>query len=60
MIKVDNSKCVKCAGCVGVCPLQALKYNDKIICDKEKCTSCGICVKFCPVGAIDIEKGDSK
>ena len=57
---VNNSKCVKCAGCVGVCPLDALNFNDKIMCDKDKCTNCGICVKFCPVGAIDIEKEGSK
>ncbi len=60
MIKVDNKKCVKCAGCVGVCTFQALKFNDKVTCDKEKCTDCGICVKFCPVGALQIkgEKND--
>ena len=58
MIDVDNNKCVKCAGCVGVCLFNALNFQDKITCN-EKCTDCGICVKFCPVGAIKLgEKND--
>lgn len=56
MISVNNNKCVKCAGCVGVCPNIALIFEDKIICDAAKCTSCGLCAKFCPAGAIIVDK----
>ena len=52
---VVNDKCLKCGGCVAVCPHNALALKDKIECN-EKCVSCGICVKFCPVGAISLKK----
>jgi ferredoxin len=51
-IEVDRSKCIKCGGCVGVCPADALLFTDKINLDNGKCISCRNCVKFCPVGAL--------
>jgi len=60
MIRADEKKCLRCGGCVAVCPQNALKLTEHgISCDKEKCTKCKICVQFCPVGALDIEEGDS-
>jgi len=56
MIKVDKSKCIKCGGCVSVCPKGALELNDEINCDETKCIECGICIKFCPVGALSLAK----
>lgn len=60
MIKVDRKKCIYCAGCVSVCPVNALTLNEtEIVCDASKCTKCGICERFCPAGAITvIRKGD--
>ncbi|MFH1420472.1 MAG: 4Fe-4S binding protein [Candidatus Aenigmatarchaeota archaeon] len=55
-IEVNPSKCIQCAGCVGVCPNDALQLKDKILCDEKKCTSCNICVNFCPAGALKIKK----
>lgn len=53
---IDKNKCIKCFGCVAVCPFAALEYsNDGPKWIKEKCTRCNICVKFCPVKAISIE-----
>lgn len=54
-LKHDQEKCIRCAGCVGVCPFEALDYvNGKIVIDHEKCTECGTCVKFCPVIALSL------
>jgi len=56
-MKVDQSKCLYCGGCVGVCPVNALElYETRIRIDLGKCTRCGICIKFCPVGAISGDK----
>jgi ferredoxin len=52
MITVNN-KCLRCGGCVAVCPQNALRLRKKIDCD-DRCVECGICAKFCPVGAITI------
>ncbi|MBL7206595.1 MAG: 4Fe-4S binding protein [Candidatus Aenigmarchaeota archaeon] len=54
MIRINGKKCLKCAGCVGICPVNALTLKDEIKCS-EDCTDCGICVDFCPVAAISLE-----
>ena len=55
MVRVDNNKCIRCGGCVSVCPFDALKLEECVKFDAEKCKKCGICIKFCPVGAISME-----
>ena len=52
MIEVDRKKCLRCSGCVGVCPVSALTLREHGIECSEECTKCRICVNFCPVGAI--------
>jgi len=54
MIKTDG-KCLRCGGCVSVCPADALTLKESGIICSEGCTNCGICVKFCPVGAIKMD-----
>ena len=57
MFKWNKDKCLRCGGCVGVCPQEALELTEAgIINDDSKCVECGTCAKFCPVGAITIEK----
>jgi Na+-translocating ferredoxin:NAD+ oxidoreductase subunit B len=59
---INKDKCVRCAGCVSVCPVSALTFTEQngIENNPEKCTLCSICSKFCPVGAIKVEKDASK
>ncbi|MFQ6056789.1 MAG: DUF362 domain-containing protein [Methanosarcinales archaeon] len=56
MWSIDKEKCIRCGGCVAVCPVGALELKENIIHDKEKCTLCGLCEKACPVNAIKVEK----
>jgi len=53
---INNNKCLRCGGCISVCPTAALELKDNIIHDEKLCTLCGICEKFCPVGAIKVTK----
>ncbi len=56
MISSDRRLCLRCSGCVGVCPVSALTLKEHgIECDPEKCISCGKCVRFCPVSALKLE-----
>ncbi len=57
MFKLDKNKCLRCGGCVGICPVGALELAETgIVCNQEKCIKCGNCESFCPVGAIKIKK----
>lgn len=57
MIRADIGKCLRCGGCVGVCPATALDLTEHgIACDSNKCTGCRSCVQFCPVGAIALNE----
>lgn len=57
-MKVDNSVCLHCGACVGICPPNALFLHEtETIEFLDNCTECGLCVWVCPVGAIDF--GDS-
>jgi len=53
---IDDKVCMRCGGCVSVCPFAALELKENVIHDKKLCTLCGICEKVCPVKAIKVEK----
>ena len=56
-VQINRENCIRCTGCVAVCPFEALDYQaNRIEIDAKKCTECGICVKFCPVIALSIKK----
>jgi len=50
----DKDKCLRCGGCVGVCPVAALHLGEHGIECSAKCTKCSLCVQFCPVGALKL------
>ena len=53
MVQIDNSKCIKCGACVGVCPVNALILTEEgVKFDIAKCIKCGACKKICPANAI--------
>jgi len=56
MLEVNDSRCIACGGCVGVCPVDALELDQgrDILVDNNKCIDCQICVRFCPVGALKV------
>ncbi len=52
-IEVDHGRCISCAGCVGVCPVDTITLRgDYLQVDQGPCISCDLCVQFCPVGAL--------
>jgi ferredoxin len=56
VVTADKDKCLRCGGCVGVCPVAALCLSEHGIACSEKCNNCTICVQFCPVGALSLTK----
>lgn len=55
MAKVDvhHGRCISCAGCVGVCPVDTITLKEiHLTIDQDPCISCGLCIQMCPVGAL--------
>ncbi|MCW4008111.1 MAG: 4Fe-4S binding protein [Candidatus Bathyarchaeota archaeon] len=53
---INSKLCLRCGGCVSVCPTAALELRDNIVHDMALCTLCGVCAKACPVEAIKVIK----
>jgi heterodisulfide reductase subunit A len=59
---IDESLCVFCGKCIGVCPQAAIEtlgnhiYPPTYLVKEEICNRCERCVKICPTGAIDFER----
>lgn len=51
---VDQSQCIGCGACSGVCPTGAINLGaeGKAEVNADTCADCGACVGTCPVGAI--------
>lgn len=58
ILKIVQTKCVKCGICVEVCPTRTLEMgeNGPIILNEEQCIGCGHCVAICSTAALDNEK----
>lgn len=53
-IRIDNSKCSKCAKCVSVCKSECISLKNQTI-DYSRCVSCFNCVAICPDKAVDFK-----
>jgi len=60
-ITKDESACVHCGACTGLCPTQAL-YMDRpdmiVKFDPALCVACGWCTKGCPTQAMQLTVND--
>lgn len=52
---VNSSKCLHCATCVKVCPLNNIKLVNGLPSWGDKCTHCMGCISLCPAGAIEFK-----
>lgn len=57
IIRRDDTLCIQCGACTGVCPTSALyveRPSMAVLFAPEKCTACGLCVPVCPVRAMEV------
>lgn len=59
-IKILNDKCVGCKLCIGACPFNSIKVEEKKAIILDNCTLCGVCVSSCKFNAILFEKDEVK
>ncbi len=57
-IVFDQTKCIGCENCLGVCPTKFLSLDERekvspAIEENKDCVNCGQCILHCPVGAIE-------
>ncbi len=56
-IVIDDTACVDCGLCTGVCPTEALTLDPKsfqLTFTRSRCVVCEQCIAACPVNAISI------
>ena len=53
-VTIDEEKCTACSTCAELCPVEAIKVNDKAKVDEDNCIDCGTCVDECPEEAISL------
>ncbi|OQA13965.1 MAG: Anthranilate 1,2-dioxygenase electron transfer component [bacterium ADurb.Bin363] len=61
-VSIDTEKCMKCALCARVCPMQLspyTDYDDKCQLKSDDCIRCGACVVNCPTQALSFEENRS-
>jgi len=56
LINVDQEKCFECGGCISICPVNAITFNEdySVIFNEEQCvgSTCSLCINACPARAI--------
>lgn len=58
-IKIVTDKCIGCKLCIGGCPFNAIKVEEKKATILDNCTLCGACVSSCKFKAIDFQKEEA-
>jgi len=51
-VRVDVEKCNGCGKCVEVCPVEAIRIEEKKAVINEQCVDCETCISLCPHLAI--------
>jgi len=57
ILKIDESKCVRCKQCIPYCPVAAIIHDQDehiVYVNQDECVECGVCYRsnICPAGAI--------
>ena len=61
-VSIDKEKCMKCALCARVCPMQLspyTDYDDKCQLKSDDCIRCVACIANCPAKALSFEENRS-
>jgi len=53
-LKIDTNKCIGCAKCVKICPMNNIKIENNKAKSLDKCTMCYRCINNCPTCAITL------
>lgn len=55
---INKAKCIKCQGCVKICPASAITHrtDNSLAIDYSKCIICYCCHEVCPEKAINIKR----
>lgn len=50
----DESECIDCGACIGICPQEVFSFDGdfRIRMDARKCILCGRCIEICPHRAL--------
>jgi len=57
----DEEKCELCYQCMEICPLEAIKFENKLLnYDENECWRCGRCSRVCPSGALTLPGDDER
>ena len=53
MLRVVQSRCIRCGGCIPGCPTGALRVvARRVVLVMSACVECGECVEVCPTDAV--------
>ena len=57
-VMIDYKKCIGCANCYNICPLDVYTWDEDNnipkVTNTMECWFCGACMMDCPIRAIDV------